>query len=182
MYKFLKSNSIIIAAITLIILVVGYLFLKETPVKTVKNYLALHYTVTANDCDIYNKEKASMADHMYDNKEIIAQEKSIQNLMTTDAFEKYSMNTSLRETIKGPALGNFTTEIKNLKVSEGEKSGDDRIFNASFLWIANDENGNVKREEKMDLQLRLSEENGKWKINNNNQYYYLTKDLIIAWY
>lgn len=35
-------------------------------------------------------------------------------------------------------------------------------------------------QEKMDLQLRLSNENGKWKINEYNKSYYILKDLTIV--
>jgi len=35
-------------------------------------------------------------------------------------------------------------------------------------------------QEKMDLQLRLSNENGKWKINEYNKSSYILKDLTIV--
>ncbi|MEG1256487.1 hypothetical protein [Clostridium sp.] len=152
---------------------------KDNAEETIKRFVEKHYVVDTEDLEMWNEYNANGVNPK---SKLSKKAKTIAELMTGEAYNLYEINRTFGARIKYLCDENCRAEVKDITITEKEKSEDMRCFNIKFNWIIKNEQGEIVKEELMDKDMYLSDDHGKWLINHCNKFeiIYKDKDFIIV--
>ncbi|WP_346897149.1 hypothetical protein [Clostridium sp. UBA7503] len=134
---------------------------------TIRGFIDKHYVADKIDLEEFEEyvKNGSGIGYNLDKKD-----KEFAEYMTEKAFNNYIMDRYIFNRFKLLYEKNCTAEIKDLEITEKEKSEDMRRFNVKFNWIIKNDKEEIVEEHKVGKDMYLSKENGQWLINQYNRF------------
>ncbi len=134
---------------------------------TIRGFIEKHYVADEEEVKAYGeyvKNGYGIGD------KLTKADKEFAEYLSEKGFEVYRTDGYIFYRFKLLYEKNCTAEIKDLEITEKEKSEDMRRFNVKFNWIIKNDKGEIVKEHKVDKDMYLSKENGQWLINGYNRF------------